>query len=261
MSEKEISRRRYTEKEVRAILSRVAQLHGERASGDAGHGTTLQQLEQAANELGLDASLVRRAAIDIDNDTGAGSTSLLLGGPWNVDSDRIVPGRVTVENWPGIVEDIRSATGRIGTPKIGGTLFEWTSRQPDGLHVSVSPSGDNSRVRITARFGDTPHFAAFALTAVGALVGLMVTVVLSKSGGLAPWVLAGIPLSGSAIGYLCARLGCIPFARKRNRSMRHFVAFLEQRIGLSESESPVLTEGLLAPHESEPEHNRLTTLG
>ena len=261
MGANDVSQRRYTEKEVREILSRVAKLHGERASGDADHGSTLQQLEQAAAELGLDSSLVRQAALDIDTDTGAGSSSLLLGGPWNVDSDRIVPGRVTVENWSGIVEDIRSATGRIGFPKVSGTLFEWTSEQPDGLHVSISPSGENSRVRVSARFGTLPLTAHFAGAGAGALLGVMLILSFGKSAEWAPWMLAAIPLLSSAVAFMTARLGFIPFAKRRNRQTRRFVSFLEQRIGVSEAEAPEFTAQLLSSTDDLVERNRLTTLG
>lgn len=219
---------RFTDKQVREVLARVAERQTSLgADDDAGIG--LRQLEQAAAELGLDPALVRQEAQAVAARPSPGRSSTLLGGPWSVDSDRIVPGRVTAENWPGIVEDIRAKTGRVGVAKQAGALFEWTSEHPDGIHLSFSPSGDGTRVRLTARFGNAP-ILAYALSVMFGLLGaVMALVALSKSGVPAlPGVLIGLGLPLSA--FLAARFGFAPFAKKRNRQMAGLAAFLEERL-------------------------------
>jgi len=97
------SERRYTEKEVREILGRVGELQSTHAIDSPASGTTLDQLKQAAAELGFDPELVNKAASEIRSGNEVGTSSRLLAGPWNLVSDHIVPGRVTEEDWPALV--------------------------------------------------------------------------------------------------------------------------------------------------------------
>jgi hypothetical protein len=210
--------RPYTEKEIRAILQRAGKLQEARTSGGiSSGGTTLVQLQQAASELGLDPELIAQAAREVETEDTATKSSWLLGGPWKVDYDQILPGTVTEENWPFIVDELRAASGRVGTPKTIGKGFEWLSKQPDPLHITFTPHGANTRVRLTARF-DEWGVLFYILPSIFVVVFVMLAVILhtafAKSGGMSPGLfvtlLAGIPaltfLGGRAgFGKLCAR--------------------------------------------------------
>jgi hypothetical protein len=225
--------RQYTDKEVRAILQRTVALQ---ATGDPANpaqsadGTTLDQLQQAAAELGLDPALVARAAAEVVADPDPGRGSWLLGGPWSVDSDYIVEGMVTEDDWPLLLEEMRAATGRVGHPKTVGKAFEWLSLQPDGLHVSLTPHGANTRVRVTARFGGwavlfyvmpPPFFLALAVILCTAL---------GKSDALSAagmWALViGLPLA-SLVG---GRLGFGRLCARKRRQTRDLIARMERWI-------------------------------
>ena len=122
MSDELSNDRRYTEKEIQAILKRASELQATRAENpSAADGTTLAQLQQPAAEIGIDADLIAQAAQSLNPGEDAGSSSLLAGGPWKVDFDQIVPGEVTEENWAFVVDEMRAATGRVGSARNGAS--------------------------------------------------------------------------------------------------------------------------------------------
>ena len=209
------SDRQYTEQEIRAILQRAGKLQEARTPGGIGSGgTTLAQLQQAASELGLDPDLIAQAAREVETEETATKGSWLLGGPWKVDYDQILPGTVTEESWPYILDEMRAATGRVGTPKTVGKGFEWLSKSPDPLHITFTPHGPNTRVRLTARFSEWSVLFYILPSIITVMLPAILGTALTLSGKMSPGLfltlLAGLPaltfLSGRVgFGKLCAR--------------------------------------------------------
>jgi hypothetical protein len=113
--------RQYTEKEIRAILQRAGKIQDAITSGENGfEGTTLAQLQQAASELALDPEVIAQAAREVEIEATVAKSTGLKGRPWKVDFDQIVPGAVTEDTWPYIVDEIRAVTGRV-SPHMGKT--------------------------------------------------------------------------------------------------------------------------------------------
>ncbi len=199
--------RRFTEREVRTILRRVADMRGPgSALGDA-DGPTLPQLQQAAGELGLDPSLVEAAAREITADREGGFWRRLLGGPASVEAVEVVAGSVSEADWPLLVDEIREASGRLGELKPVGGSFAWSSGagDTDSLDVTAVPDGEHTRVRVSARFGGLAGLmivlpGIFGLLAGGIASGLLMDNVhgLSAAAGLA--VLFGPPIVALAAG-------------------------------------------------------------
>ncbi len=181
------SDRQYTEKEIGAILQRAGKLQEARTPGGIdSSGTTLAQLQQSASELGLDPELIAQAAREFETEETNSKGSWLFGGPCKVDYDQILPGTVTDENWLFLVDEMRAASGRVGTPKTVGRGFEWLSQSPDPLHITFTPHGPNTRVRLTARFNE--WIALFyALPAMFAtMFDVILGAALVKSGHMSP---------------------------------------------------------------------------
>ena len=207
--------RQYTEKEIGAILERAGKLQEARTPGGIGSGgTTLAQLQQAASELGLDPDLIAQASREIETEETASKGSWLMGGPWRVDYDQILPGAVTEENWPMLLDELRAATGRVGNPKTFGKGFEFLSTQPDLLHITFTPHGPNTRVRLTARFGDWGAVFYVLPSIFATMLAVILGAVFAKNGwisrGLFLTLVPGLPvltlMSGRVgFGKLCAR--------------------------------------------------------
>jgi hypothetical protein len=196
MGDLQSNSKQFTDQQVSAILKRAVELQASRgAAPDIATGISLAQLQQAAAELGIDPAVIAEAASELESGSPPTCRSPIWGGPWAVDLERTVPGRVTEEEWPAVLQEIRRLTGRLGETTTVGKTFEWSSISPNLLHVTVSPRDDQTTIRVMGRFGDcaaifVPAFA-FALPVI---LGLTVTQHLPALTelGLAVGVLGGV---------------------------------------------------------------------
>jgi len=232
MSNEPSDDRQFTDKEIQAILKRAGELQAARSEHGSGTlgGTTLAQLQQAAAEIGIDAELIAQAAQDLTVGKTSGQSSHLLGGPWRVDVDQWVPGAVTEETWSLLVDEIRAVTGRVGFPKSFGKGFEWLSVQPDPLHLTFSPSGDKTRLRITARFGGWSGLFYLLPTMLALVLALVLGATFGQSGSMSPGLFAallmGLPVGTLAVG----RMGFKRFCAKRRQQTYQLVDRLKQAL-------------------------------
>jgi len=240
---------RFTEKEIQVILKRAGELQAARTDSGAGMAgsTTLAQLQQAAAEIGIDAELIAQAAQDLTVGKTSGQSSHLLGGPWNVDVDQWVQGTVTEETWALLVDDIRAVTGRVGFPKAVGKGFEWLSIQPDPLHLTFSPSGDKTRLRITARFGGWSGLFYVLPTMLALVLAILLGAAFGKSGGMSPGLflalLAGLP----GITLVGGRMGFKRFCAQRRQQTYQLVDRLKRAITQSSPQSITATSEFVEP--------------
>ena len=108
MPRKGMPDRIYTEQEVAALLERAAELQAQAARRNEHRpGLSLAELEDVAAEAGLDPSLLRQAAGELDEpgrpllDRSAGTTAT------HVSVERRVPGTFTPEAWEDVVAELR----------------------------------------------------------------------------------------------------------------------------------------------------------
>src|SRR5205823_5267692 len=118
------------------------------------------------------------------------------------DYDKLLPGVIDEESWPCVVEDLRAETGRVGFPRQVGKGYEWLSLQPDPLHITFTPSGPNTRVRVTARFG---QWGALIYTLFAVLVELVVIAAFGKQSFPTPQIWLSLLLGPPAAAFLAGR--------------------------------------------------------
>ena len=226
--------RQYTEKEIRAILERAGKLQEARTPAGIGSaGTTLAQLQQAASELGLDPDLIAQAAREVETEETATKGSWLLGGPWKVDYDQILPGTVTEENWPFLLDEMRAATGRVGTPKTVGKGFEWLSKQPDPLHITFTPHGPNTRVRLTARFGEWSALFYVLPSIFTVILPVIFGAALTISGGMSPGLFLTLLLGLPALTFLSGRVGFGKLCARKRLQTHNLIDRLKRALNQS----------------------------
>lgn len=158
---------RYSQDQVETILRRAAELQAQSLGpGESRGGMTLDEVEAAAAEAGLDRALVRRAATDVAGG-GGGSAALVeadanrarpwLGGPLEWRIERTVPGEFPVESFDRLGEVLRLSGLEHGQVSVVGRSLTWTSgAQHDGMPttttVIVSVRDGVTRVRLRANF-------------------------------------------------------------------------------------------------------------
>ena len=135
---------------------------------------------------------------------------------------------------------MREATGRVGTPTQIGDACEWISHHPDGLHVSITPDGNITRVSIQSEIsGWAVPYLSLSLLFLVALTAGMVSAL-----GSIGWVLA---LAAYALVFLGGRRALSQIAYRRS-------VLIDQLLKTIESELNVASEPLVtSPFRSESE--------
>jgi len=159
VSELPAAARRYDEKEVARLLKRASELQRAAPTVRDPTGLTLQELEEIAAEAGLDASMLRQAAAELDAGIGASGAGLgtrFMGAPLRVVLERPVPGELPMESFANLLPLVLAAADLAGNPSQVGQTFAWTSQDHTNarqLQVLVSAGGGQTRIRIEERYG------------------------------------------------------------------------------------------------------------
>jgi hypothetical protein len=151
--------RRYADAETALILKRAAELQG---TAEPPTSPTLTDLQQIADEAGIEPRYVRQAAAELASSSRGGgvaasSTSLQL--------QRAVPGEIPTSAFDLLVEAVRSATGMAGQATVLGRGLTWTSAvaghpaPPRAITITVTSvdgqtviRGDESLARVASDY-------------------------------------------------------------------------------------------------------------
>lgn len=149
--------RRYADADTALILKRAAELQG---TAEPATSPTLTDLQQIADEAGIEPRYVRQAAAELAAASHGGSiapssTSLRL--------ERLIPGEIPVSSFDALLEAIRSATGMPGHATVLGRGLTWTSAvagqpaPPRAITITVTSvdgqaviRGDESLARVAS---------------------------------------------------------------------------------------------------------------
>ena len=101
------SSRRYNEKEVALIIKQASELQESASSSESSTGMSLAELEQIAKETGLDPTLIRRAAADLDTRVTDRTPSRFLGAPTTLRLERTIDGEVSPDEYEALVLEIQ----------------------------------------------------------------------------------------------------------------------------------------------------------
>lgn len=239
--------RRYTEKEVGLILRRATQMQRAEPSAEDPAGLTLAELQDIAQEAGIDPELLRQAAHQVESHGVPTVGSRLAGAPMTIQLERVILGEYPVDNLDELIPIIQTATAGQGTASaVGGTL-SWASRSDTNAtaqQVLVTTKDGQTLVRIEESVGGLAGGlfggimggvgGGVGLGAGGALAGVLGSVVLA-------FVFPAVVIGGS---YALARSLFVAAVEKRRKSaevlMEQLTSQIERRIGertLAESDA------------------------
>jgi hypothetical protein len=207
--------RLYTEKEISKILKKEGEIQvSEREKVTV--GLSLEELQQLAEEVGLEPDIIANVAqeIDIEPEPEPGFFGSLLM-PTKIDIDQVIPGTITENEWPEIVSMIERSTGKSGSSSQIGKMLEWTADSRHSVHkLSVIPSENQTKIIFQGTF--TQLALAWTLpilinVAVWAFIIAMINL-----------GLIGIPigLAVSFVTYLAILSGFRSFIKKKKQSIR-----------------------------------------
>jgi hypothetical protein len=221
--------RRLTEAQAEAILRRAAELQA--ASDGAGtqaDGVGLEQLTEAAAEVGVSSEMVRKAASEVLAGSRPQPRRPAVWGAFMPITDRIILGRLHDDDLPELLEELREISGTASWSAKGGE-FTWQTRS--GLALRLTHVGRNTRLWMSMPTGGCGCFSSFAVSAFGTLLAVFVAISVSDiSGTVLLWSTAAF---AAALGAATFALTFRPMQRARERRLseaNRIQTLLESRI-------------------------------
>lgn len=230
--------RRYNENEVSRLLKRATELQKSRATSPDPSGLTLAELEEVALEAGIDPGLLRRAAEELDTDTGPleGWGPKLAGAPTRVLLERTLPFEAPESVFAQLVPTIQIAADSPGQASQVGRALTWHSQNPQNprtLQVIVTVQTAQTLIRIEERYGGLAG-AIFGgvMGGVGGGVGMGLGGALGGLLGSAALAVA-FPVGVIGASYLISRKAFSTAVRKRGRRLRQLLDSLEEQLRMA----------------------------
>jgi hypothetical protein len=197
-----MTERRFTDREIGLILRRAVELDEGSSSTSVSNprGLALEELQDIAEEAGIDPSMVARAVAEIESRGDLEPWS--IGGPAAARREvRTVPGEMPREKVGELMRVVDQEVEAQGTvvEALGGV--RWTSNTRFlSTQVSVEPSGDDTLLRVEERYSEAVRGPLHGIPAGwSAMVGLLLGV--EQLGLAVPFVLVLMVISG-VIGWV-----------------------------------------------------------
>jgi hypothetical protein len=240
--------RRYSEKEVGLLLRRATQMQrAELTAGDP-EGLTLAELQEIAQEAGIDPGMLRQAADEIDSRGVATFGSRLAGAPMKISLERVIPGEFPPEDLDELISIIQAAMAGQGTASaVGGTL-SWASRSEGKMssqQVLITSKDGKTLIRIEEGVGElSAGLFGGIMGGVGGGVGLGIGGAIAGMLGSVALAVA-FPVAALGGSYVLARQIFVRQVEKKRRAAATLMAHLVERIerGIGSRTLPASEEG------------------
>jgi hypothetical protein len=215
-----VSDRRFTDEEFALILRAATEIQAQRgASGppaSTGTGTSLEEIQAIAQEVGIDPEVVAEAASRLvaggEGKEGFLTTHYLL-------SDT-VPGKLSDDGRVAVLQAIREASAIHGDGDVSGVGVEWSSPKNDTtqFRVSVYDVQGRQEVRVSVDRKGTAILTHLPPTVLGFVAGMGAAEALAPGSG---WITAGIVAGGVGGGLALGRtIWRVTARRTRERAER-----------------------------------------
>lgn len=218
--------RRYDDDQVARILKRATEIQRAEPTAADPTGLTISELAEIAREAGIDPSILRRAALEVERPGATeGIGSKLAGAPIRLQMEEVVAAELPAERFDGIVPLIQRATDFQGTVSAVGRTLTWKSRadSTSSQNVQVTVQDGMTLIRIEERFtGMAGGLFGGVLGGVGGGVGFGLAPLVGMAlGSVAAAVIFPVVVAGST--YAAARAVFVAYVRKREARARHLL--------------------------------------
>jgi hypothetical protein len=240
--------RRFSDKEVALVLRRASALQRSEPTARDPEGLTQTDLEEIAQEAGIDVHHIRQAVAELGADKFADLGTRLAGAPVRIHIERRLPGELSVEALEELVPLVGQATAGHGQASLVGKTLTWSSQTSGNVssqQVVVSSMRRETLIRIEEHLGQLAGgLFGGIMGGVGGGVGLGVGGAL---GGALGSIALGVAIPAVVItgSYFLARAFFVDQVRRRQRKLEALADAIEarliERVTLDvESDPPVL---------------------
>jgi len=246
---------RWNEREAALILHRALELQQRQedqrqapAALQRTEGASLAELEETAQEIGVEPALVRRAAAELEVRPRPVETSPWTGGPPRIVFERVLRGEAKVEAIETLVGVLQEALGDRGQPSMVGRTFTWTSLTSSGRHgphgreltITVTPRDGATRIRIEEQLGPSARrmFGGMVGAVGGGGTGISMGIGLGALHSPLAAVVLWLAVSCSA--YVGARSFYRRTVRQRTAELQELLVRVSEHLQVPPDEAPLL---------------------
>jgi hypothetical protein len=213
-----MTERRFTDREVALILRRSVEIEERSQSKDlpAARGLTLKELQEVAGEVGLDPTVVSRAAAELESKRGLEPASAW--GPSTVRREvQAVPKELSGEEMAELIRVVDREVSAQGTVAEALGEVRWTSNTRFlNTQVSLEPGSGETLVRVEERYSDMVRGPLHGIPAgYAAMLGLVLGIEVFSVG---PAMVALFVVLSAVVGWMVGDLiwrGVSSGSRKR----------------------------------------------
>ena len=233
--------RLYRDKEIRDILKRAAEMQEGEGEASA-YGLSLEEIQQIAEESGIDPRHVATAISEIESGEAGPRPFHVLGAPIALHLERVVEGDLTDEQWVEMVGEIHRTLRLAGHSGQVGRMREWTFHdRRQQVQVTATSRNGQTRIRI---FKKSPTLAAL-MFAVPLSIALQFAINVPLFLGLdvvIGWLLG---LTIMAATFAVARFGHAALSRRKERQLGELLKRLVDIAGEPTVKAPSQRAGRL----------------
>jgi hypothetical protein len=240
--------RRYDEKEVGNILQRAAEIQAGLTPEGASDGLTLEDLQKVAAEVGIDPTVVDRAAREVRT----GPPEKLVSGANTIMLDRTVSGVVTEEVWDEMVTRLRRHVGKPGRINAHGHTYEWWGGwDTGGLMLTTTSRHGKTRIKL---MGETTGGSVLGWT-LGLCLGFVTSIATGAIMGKSHqngWLIFVVVMMVIAMSAFFTDLALRFWRRKMIKGMERVFDDVSDLVDPSPNALPMEAALILPPDEERP---------
>lgn len=226
----------YSQDEIRALLQKATELQKDAGIPDE-VGLTLEEIEQIAEDSGIDPTYIRDA-ISIKKTANPPSSSKfhILGAPISLEIGKELPYHLSEDDWEAVVHETRRTLNKNGgvVQKLGNS-FEWINSDKKFIQASLTatPAKDKTRFFVSTHFGKLAFMTFYIplMTTTLFLIGFLNSVDFSLTNNLI------IPAAALGTVFSAARFGFRAWVSNQKKKLEKMISRFELIIGADDKEN------------------------
>jgi serine/threonine protein kinase len=233
--------KKYRDREVREIIKRASELELSRETEEG--ALSIGGMERVAAEAGIPPSRVQSAARDLTTPSGATPPAQTQTSPWSwflgrrakIRIERVVEGEVADDEYPVLVDEIRTTLGIIGMVSAFGRSLTWsTAPQGQGggrsVQIIIAPRAGYTRIHIEESLTEAAGGLFGGMFGGGGAATLGITLGVGIGELNAPVIAVIAAAVGVSSWYAGARSIFVALGNKRERQLADLADRLAEHI-------------------------------